>query len=116
MGVLKRNIGDKWTTIKKGIAYVYTKNKDGKIVQLSRDLNISPYKDKSKINQKSKISHQDFSRHLSEGMKRIEVPGSRKIGDKNFKSIDRTFNPDIHIMVPHSSGKGFVQKLKTDIK
>lgn len=51
--------------------------------------------------------------NILRGGKDIRLEPTRK--DLVFKSINHTFNPLIHVMVPHSSGEGFVQKLKSDL-
>ena len=43
----------------------------------------------------------------------------RKEPKRNMKvlaSLDHTFNSDIHVMILNPKGKGFIQKLKSDIK
>jgi len=117
MGTVKRKIGDRWTIIKRGVAYVKTKRDDGRIVTLERT---TPYKDKSKISRNvgSNMSELKKKAHLSDGMRnngKNDMDGCRKKGDKNFKTKDHSFNPLIHKMVLHESGKYFVQKLRSEL-
>ena len=44
------------------------------------------------------------------GGKDIRLEPKRNM--KVFKTVDHTFNPDIHTMVPNPNGKGFIQKTK----
>lgn len=102
-----RKIGEKWSIEKRGVWQLRMKMEDGTIKNLGRDTVKSPYISKDKIPKRNL--------HLSDGIRTNAKNNIVLDRDKKFKTVNRDFDPDIHVMVPHKSGKGFVQKLKSEI-
>lgn len=50
-------------------------------------------------------------KEYSQGYQHLSPKNNQKV----FSKKNNDFDSNIHVMIPHSSGKGFVQKLKTEI-